>query len=285
MGQPLLDVALEEEVAMHYARRMLAAVGMFALAGWITPAEATLIISGSFDGGAPVFAIDNSLVSTCGAVAVGCQLPDLDPTVGVLTLAPTNAGTGGGLSIQGSVQTSDKATVPGTLNRLDSTGTQVTSVTGSHTFVVAISDTSFVGPVVTASTTGSGQFSHLGGGYGDTEIEMAWFNDPLNSQGAENPFDTPGLAVDTFSFTPLAAQNPSSFAHNGGPFAVNDPALFSMTLQFGGVLDEGVRLTGRQMTEIKPLVAVSNPKGSLLLGLGVLLLGVAGMVRGRRFAV
>lgn len=259
----------------------VATLGIAALLFGAMPAQATLIISGSFDGGAPVFAIDNSAVSTCGAVAVGCQLPDLDPTVGVLTLGATNTGTGGGLNVQGTVQTSDKATVPGTINRLDSTGTQVTATSGSHTYVVAVSDTNFVGPINQATTTGSGQFSHLGLGYGDTDILMNWFNDPLNAQGAENPLDTPGLLVDTFAFAPLAAQNPSSFAHNGGPFGVNDPALFSMTLQFSGTLEEGVRLTGRQMTEIKPLVAVPNPSSSMLLGVG-LLLGAVGMVRGRR---
>lgn len=252
--------------------KRLAALGSaLALAlALVTPAQATLIISGSFDGGAPVFAIDNNLTSTCGAVAVGCQLPDLDPAVGTLTLGPTNTGTGGGLNVQGTVQTSDKATVPGTFNRLDSTGTQVTATSGTHTYAVAISDTNFVGPVNTATTTGAGQFSHLGGGYGATDILMQWFNDPLNDQGAETPTDLPGDLIDAFSFTPLATQNPSSFSHNGGPFAVDDPGLFSMTLAFSGTLAEGVRLTGRELTELKPLAAVPLPGSLVLLGVGLL---------------
>lgn len=254
-------------------RRFLTIVVLWAAVLWVAPVDAALIVSGSFDGGGAVFAIDNNTTNTCGAVAVNCQLPDQDPTLGTLTLAPTTAGTGGGLNIQGTVQTSDKATVPGTINRLDSTGTQVTAVTGTHTYVIAISDTNFVGPVANATTTGAGQFSHLGGGYGATDIAMQWFNDPANAQGAESPTDTPGLLLDTFLFTPLAAQNPSSFSHNGGPFAVNDPGLFSMTLAFSGTLAEGVRLTGREMTEIKPLVAVSNPGAVWLVAMGAMLLG------------
>jgi hypothetical protein len=247
------------------------------------PADATLIVSGSFDGGAPVFAIDNSAVSTCGAVAVGCQLPDLDPTVGILTLAPTTAGAGGGLNIQGTVQTSDRPNGGSTLNRLDSTGTQVTALSGDHTFVVAVGDTNFIGPVTQATTTGAGQWSHLGGGYGATDILMRWFNDPLNDQGAESPSDTPGLLLDTFAATPggLGGANPQSFAHTGGPFGVNDPDLFSMTLQFSGTLAEGVRLTGREMTLVKPL-AVSQPPALGLYSLGAALMGLVLVARRRR---
>jgi hypothetical protein len=253
--------------------RIVAALSALALTGaLVAPAQATLLISGSFDGGAAVFAIDNDATSTCGAIAVGCQLPDLDPTVGVLTLGPTNAGTGGTLNIQGSVQTSDA----GAVNRLDSTGTQVTN-TGltAHSFVVAISDINFEGPVLEATTTGAGQWSHLGGGYGDTSITMAWYNDPANGQGAESPFDTPGNQIDLFAATPngLGGANPQSFSHTGGPFAVNDPDLFSMTLQFSGVLDAGVRLTGREMTEIKPQ-EVPLPAALMLVGIGLLAMPV-----------
>lgn len=261
-------------------RRFLTISMLWLAVFYVAPAEATLMVSGSFDGGAAVFAIDNNTTNTCGAVAVGCQLPDLDPTVGTLTLGPTSAGTAGGLNIQGTVQTSDKATTPGTFNRLDSTGTQVTAVSGTHTYIVAISDNNFVGPVVSATTTGAGQFSHLGGGFGATDITMDWFNDPANAQGAESPTDTPGTLLDVFAFAPGTA-NPSSFSHNGGPFAVNDPGLFSMTLQFSGTLAEGVRLTGREMTEIKPLVAVSNPGALSLLIMGAALLG-GGVARSRR---
>jgi len=265
---------------MKHLKRYLAAAGaILALTFTQTPAQATLLISGSFDGGGAVFAVDNSAVNTCGAIAVNCQLPDLDPTVGTLTLGPTSVGSGGGLSVQGTVQTSDKATVPGTINRLDSTGTQVTAVSGTHTYIVTIGDTGFIGPVLQATTTGAGQFSHLGLGYGDTDILMEWFNDPLNDQGAQTPGDTPGTLLDSFAFDPTGAQNPVSFSHTGGPFGVNDPNLFSMTLQFSGTLQEGVRLTGRELTEIKPLVAVPMPTPLVLIGAGLLAAGLTSRLR------
>jgi hypothetical protein len=255
---------------MKHWKALVGALALVAASG--APAHAILMVSGSFDGGGTVFAVDNSVVSTCGAIAVGCQLPDLDPAIGSLVLGPTSAGTGGGLLIQGTVQTSDFAGVPGTVNRLDSTGTQVTAIVGTHTYAVAISDTNFIGPVTQATTTGAGQWSHLGGGYNGTNIAMSWWNDPLNEQGAQSPFDTPGLQIDSFATNPLAlgGANPQSFSHTGGPFAVNDPDLFSMTLAFSGTLAEGVRLTGREMTEIKPRVAVPMPASLLLVGLGLL---------------
>lgn len=219
------------------------------------PAEPALIASASIDGAGTIFAIDQDATSTCGAPVVGpCQLPDTDPTVGVLV---TGSFISGDLSVLVSVQTVDVATVPGTVNRLDSTGTQVTN-TGlvSRAFAVAVGATDFLGPSTSATTTGAGQWSHLGGGFGDSEISMLWFNDPANEQGGIDPLAVqPGDLIDTFSHTPTAA-NPNSFSHTGGPFAVSDPDLFSMTLQFEGILGPGVRLTGREMTEIKPLVAI-----------------------------
>jgi hypothetical protein len=235
------------------------------IALWSGPGEAALIASASFDGGGTIFAIDNNFTSTCGSPVVGpCQLPDQNPALGALTLG-SNTAAGGDLDVQVSIQTADS----GSVNRLDSTGTQFTN-NGlvSHAFTVAIGATNFTGPSVEAFTTGTGQFSHLGGGYDGTVLNMRWFDDPANVQGALSPgVVQPGNLIDTFLFTPVA--NPASLAHNGGPFAVNDGALFGMTLQFDGVIGPGVRLTGREMTELKPQV-VSNPSALFLMGVGML---------------
>lgn len=257
---------------MSYMRRYLLALGLFALAGSMSEdVEGALIAGASVDGGGTVFAIDNSGVSTCGSPAIGpCQLPDADPTVGSLVI--NGFGLGGDILVQATVQTQDVATGPGTFNRLDTTGTQVTNNGAvSHNVQVVVSANNFVGPSVTASVTGAGQWSHLGGGFGDSEIEMTWWNDPANVLADLSFLGTPqpGNLLATFSDVAGPA-NPDSFSFNGGPFAVNDPGLFSMTLQFEGTIAPGVRLTGREQTEIKPLaVPLPSSFGLLMTGVGL----------------
>src|SRR4029453_5186469 len=112
------------------------------------PAQAALIAAGSVDGGGRGFATDNDVTNTCGVPVVGpCQLPDTDAALGQLVLNAFNLA-GGDLQVLVSVQTATLASGPGTLNRLDSTGTQVTNLGAvSHTFVGVVSATDFVGPV------------------------------------------------------------------------------------------------------------------------------------------
>jgi hypothetical protein len=233
-----------------------------------TASDAVLRLASSIDGGGTITAIDNQLVNTCPTPLVGpCQLPDIDPTLGTLTLASTTAA-GGDLLINVSVQTQ---TIGG-FNRLDSTGTQVTNLSTitAHDFAVAIGATDFVGPVDLATATGAGQWSTLSGQYGPTTITMRWYDDPANTQGALTASALqPGILIDSFSHTP--SLNPESFAHNA-QLAVNDPSLFAMTVQFDGLLGPQVRLTGREQTEIKELVSVSNAGTWWLVGLGVGLL-------------
>lgn len=233
------------------------------------PAGASLIAAASIDGGGRIFAVDQDATNTCAAIVTGpCQLPDLDPTLNSLITGGHVTG-GGDLTVGFAAQTSDK----GPVNRLDSTGTQFTNIGAvSHTFIAVISDTNFLGPALVAFTTGAGQWSHLGEGYGDSEISMQWFNDPANQQGAlDTSLAQPGNLIDQFSDIAGPA-NPDSFSHVGGPFAVNDPDLFSMTLRFEGTIAPGVRLTGRETTELKPQAAVSQASAGWLMALGGLLL-------------
>jgi hypothetical protein len=262
--------------------KVLLAVLAFALLAVPPPAHAILQVSSSVDGGGVVFARDNQTTSTCGSPVVGpCQLPDTDPALGSLIINSYTAA-GGDLSVLISVQTADVATGSG-FNRLDSTGTQVTnnSTTTSHTFVVAIGATDFSGPAVTATTTGAGQWSTLSNpaAFGGSNITMRWYDDPNNVQGAIlASILQPGILLDTFADVAGPA-NPDSFSHTGGPFPVNDGSLFGMTLEFDGSIGPGVRLTGREMTELKPRSVVPNPLSLLLLGTGLLFVRKLGGTR------
>jgi hypothetical protein len=238
-------------------------------------AHAILQLGASIDGGGTITAIDNDLTNTCGPPPIigPCQLPDINPTLGTLTIGNTTAA-GGDLDIQTSVHTQNVSGGPGLMNRLDSTGTQFTNLssTSSHTFSVAIGATDFLGPSVTASDTGAGQWSTLGGPFGASQISMRWFDDPNNGQGGITPSSVqPGNLLEIFNDV-AGPNNPDSFSHNGGPYAGTDPLRFSMTLQFDGTIGPGVRLTGREQTEIKP-TAVPGPSTLLLLGSALGLFG------------
>ena len=58
-------------------------------------AHAVLRLAISIDGGPTVIAIDNDTTNTCASPIVGpCQLPDIDPTVGTLTVGAVTAAGG-----------------------------------------------------------------------------------------------------------------------------------------------------------------------------------------------
>src|SRR5215467_8736678 len=117
----------------------IAALAVAGIAAVSVPsnAHAVLRLAMSIDSTITVTAIDNSTVNTCTSpITVSCQLPDIDPAAGTLTLGPALAA-GGALDIEISVQTQDVAGGPGLLNRIDSTGTQVTNNdTASHTLSI-----------------------------------------------------------------------------------------------------------------------------------------------------
>ena len=123
---------------------------------------------------------------------------------------------------------------------------------------VAISDTSFTGPVRRFDVTGSGTWVDARG----SRVTYKWFEHPTNRQGASTAFDTPGILLDTFNSKGTNPLRSFSVDLTG---AVSDSGPFSMTLQATGVLSPGASLLDRGQTEVK--TPIPEPSTWAMLGL------------------
>ena len=219
--------------------------------GAVTDAQATLIISYTATAGA----LTNSV--TC----VDNTACDTDPTVDRIVLA-NNTSPLPGLLVNGSTHF---ATTTGGMNLISSGSSSIFwTGPGTVSLTVSVSETDFVGPSFVVESSGSGTFTTAQG----SSINLGWYNDPLNSQGAETSTDRPGNLVDSFAF--VAPDASESFSHNfSGPLVVPDLGPFSMTLAFDFTLVSGGVLTSRGMTELKPVGKVPEPGTLALLGLGL----------------
>jgi len=249
-------------------KQLLTAFGLVAAIGMASAprAEATLILAGMFDGVA-FCATDNNVA--CG---FGIQIPDVSAVVGRLELADQTIG---GLQVNGSLQTQTIALLAGQNNVLNTGSLSVINGTGAAVAgSLAIGATSYIGPSTQAFASGSGTWQSAGG----STINMTWYNDPTNTQGATAPNVRPGTQI--ASFFDLASNPVDSFSSGTlGPFAVNDGALFGMTLGVDFNLIAGGQLINRGQTEIKPR-NVPEPLTMTLLGLGFC--GVGAAFRRRR---
>jgi hypothetical protein len=236
--------------------------------GTASSAQAALMISFNIQDSLNIF---NSTITCVDNAAC-----DTNAATGTIVLANGQIAIPG-FVVNGSTHTSKKSSGAGGLNELTSGSSTVSfNSTNASTFALArvvVSDTDYVGPSTTFSTSGSGTFVGAAG----STILMNYLNDPANQQGAEDPDDRPGNLVDTFSFTSPDANQ--SFSHNGdGILGSPDGALYGMSLVFDFTLMSGGSLVSRGQAIEKP-TDVPEPASMLLFGIA---LGGVGLISRRK---
>jgi len=235
----------------HYAA-LSAAAALF----WAAPSHAVLQIAADVDGNT-FFCADNQ---------AGC---DQNANIGVLTLGPTVIG---GVLFEGSSQFQ---TIGPPTNALLTNSVQITNNTGSTaTIQFAVGGTDFASPTDTFSAAGSGTWLNAAG----STIELSWYGDTANDQGASSVADLPGVLLASDSFVAGAGASAFSTGNIVGPWVTTDP--YSWTMYASGDLISGATATlaGRSQ-DITANVVVPEP-GTLGL-LGSMLIGMGWLIRRR----
>jgi hypothetical protein len=148
---------------------------------------------------------------------------------------------------------------------LSSGSSSVTNLSADPVHIsVAVGATDFFAGRFFASVTGSGTFQLTPG----STINLGWYDDPADRQGANSPTDTPGNQLATFSFVSTTAVD--SFSVDADPFSVTDPNPFSMTLTFDFTLAPGGSLVSRGQSEIK---TVAEPATLGLISCAIAVMG------------
>lgn len=244
---------------MERVRQAFAVAAVVLPLGLVGPAYAGLQFAIDVDGVNVARYIDNC------AASVTCPGGDQNPAIGVLALNPQTFS--GNLILNGSVQSSVGTPAnPNPLNILNSSSLNVINNTGGTRHIqAAVGDVDFAAPVDRASTSASGTVQTGAG----SSFTYTFFNDAVNSQGADDATDAPGAPIDTFSFLatdPLA----DAFSHSSGVLAISDLAPFSMTQTFDAMLIAGGQLVGNSQTEIKSPPEVSEPSTLAILGIALI---------------
>jgi hypothetical protein len=195
---------------------------------------------------------------------------DLNPAVGIINVGNLTIN---GVQVNGSIQSSTGTPANPGLDTLNTSSLSIINLTSTtKTLSVVVSDTDFAGPVVAFQTAGSGVWQNAIG----SSITLSWFDDPANGQGADDPTDTPGNLID--SFTHAATLFVDSFSHNGTG-AVSDAGPFSMTEEAIFTLTPFAQLVNRGQSEVK--LAVPEPSTWGMMLLGFVGLGYAGFRKAR----
>jgi hypothetical protein len=142
------------------------------------------------------------------------------------------------------------------------------------TITLTVSNTDFTPALVTVTPVASGVWQ---GASATSSIDMKWFIDPTNTQGANNPFDTPGVQVATT--TDNSAGPVLAFATNIPNFPDTIPTAFSMTEQATIDLGAGEALVNRGQSLVGVQVAIPETSTWLMVGIGF---GVMGLAASRR---
>lgn len=194
------------------------------------------------------------------------QACDTNPILGQMAIANQ---TFNGVEIVGSSQFQ----IIGANNALNTSSFQIINHNlATATVVLAINGIDFLGPVATYAASGSGTWQNANG----STIDLSFYGDASNTQGANTPTDLPGLLLATFSDLAVGAADAFAFNSNG-PFVAGNPYGMSLgtsgTLAaWNGVAGTEATLVGRSQTILTTL-AVPEPGVLMLLGISLLGMG------------
>jgi hypothetical protein len=237
-------------------KSLYAAVAAVALLAVATPAHAVLQISALVNGDT-FFCADGD----------AC---DLNLTPGVLSIGSQTIG---GVLFEGSSQFQ----TTGAINTLLTNSLTITNNTGAAADIqFAVGGTDFTPPTETFSASGSGTWLNAAG----SSLNMVWYGDTANNQGASDVNDLPGLLL-TSATSGVAGPGADSFSTGPltGPWVTTAP--FSWTMGADGTLAAGATasLAGRSQDITSDVTPISEPGALALLGGALVGMGLIGRRR------